>query len=417
MQYVKAAGRRIKLSWNKPRRTDSWILASKVLLCWIAVSIVQNIAYGLYPGRFCWKQNQFVFNKLLGIYCLAVATFFGIFYGNRIWEDYDNGKIDLRNPIQIYCYMNACVGLFNYVTQWTIMPEILSFQNSIPLFSTINFLNISMRSAGRPLVLACLKWFGCPLLLQLTLTLYHSQQNWMITLKIMIPIYLANQINNCFFGSMVMAELVIAEINNKLRSIVAEVNRLQTPSEMILQKRFYRMQRFCDLADRVDELKNKYTMSTGYSIAYLELTAFSLVVSMAINLISTTLGCYTLYQAVADHLLLEQPYNVIQSLVHLVFIVVPFTEMYLLARISQKAIEQAKETGNMLQQINQEHADIRFKQVVDAFWLDVSLIKYKLVPMGLFELNNSVTNIILSTVAGFLLFLIQNDLTLRFSLN
>lgn len=77
---------------------------------------------------------------------------------------------------------------------------------------------------------------------------------------------------------------------------------------------------------------------------------------------------------------------------------------------------QAKVTGNLLQLITLERADIRFKQVVDAFWLEVCTIKFKLMPMGLLELNGSVVNKMYSTVAGFLLFLIQNDLTLRFSL-
>lgn len=36
--------------------------------------------------------------------------------------------------------------------------------------------------------------------------------------------------------------------------------------------------------------------------------------------------------------------------------------------------------------------------------------------MGLLELDGSVVTKMYSTVAGFLLFLIQNDLTLRFSL-
>lgn len=77
---------------------------------------------------------------------------------------------------------------------------------------------------------------------------------------------------------------------------------------------------------------------------------------------------------------------------------------------------QAKETGDLLQRINLEHADVRFKQAVDALWLEVNTIKYKLMPMGLLELDGSLINKIFSTVAGFLLFLIQNDLTQRFSL-
>jgi len=69
-----------------------------------------------------------------------------------------------------------------------------------------------------------------------------------------------------------------------------------------------------------------------------------------------------------------------------------------------------------LQQFDLQHADARFKQVVHAFWLQVVTIDWKLEPLGLLELNTSLVNTVFSAVTGFLLILIQSDLTLRFSL-
>lgn len=77
---------------------------------------------------------------------------------------------------------------------------------------------------------------------------------------------------------------------------------------------------------------------------------------------------------------------------------------------------QTRKTGDLLQQIDLQNADVRFKQVVHSFWLHVSTINYKLVPLGLLELNTNLVNSVFSSVTGFLLILIQSDLTLRFSL-
>jgi len=69
-----------------------------------------------------------------------------------------------------------------------------------------------------------------------------------------------------------------------------------------------------------------------------------------------------------------------------------------------------------LQRFDLQHADARFKQVVNAFWLQVVTINYKLMPLGLLELNTSLVNKVFSSAIGSLLILIQSDLTLRFSL-
>lgn len=48
-----------------------------------------------------------------------------------------------------------------------------------------------------------------------------------------------------------------------------------------------------------------------------------------------------------------------------------------------------KETGLILQRINLTHADLRFKQSVEAFSLLVLVTKYKIQPLGLLEINIS----------------------------
>ncbi|KAM8705000.1 hypothetical protein ACLKA7_009456 [Drosophila subpalustris] len=233
-----------------------------------------------------------------------------------------------------------------------------------------------------------------PFIMQLTLILYqkqtHPELSWITTIRTIIPIILGNQLNNCFFGGIVIAQGLFMQINQLLREMLQEVNRMQTPVGLLLLKPYYRMQRFCELADQLDELARNYSLIAYYSREYLVLTSFSLVISL-------------------------DTYDAPRALAHFVFLLIPFLEIVLVACVSQQELNEAKEAGNLLQQMNLEHADVRFKQVVDVFWLEVCTINLKLMPMGLLELDGSMVNKMYSTVAGILLFLIQNDLNFRFS--
>lgn len=344
MRRLKTAIRRIRVLWRISRRWVNSLTGSQVVLISVVILIAQNIVYGIFPCRFQFKRKKFVFCLPLAGYGLIVATLFGAYYGHHVWQAYTEKQINLRDPIQIYSYMFACAAVFNYVTQWAMVPDILRFQNSLDLFKTMEYFRLTLGVMARSTVLAGVKMFGCPLVMQLTLIIYqkytHPELSWIRSSHIMLPIYLGNQLNNCFFGGIVVTRCVLIEINKRLREILLEVNRLQTPLELLLHKPYYRMQRFCDLADRLDELTSKYALSTAYSMEYLDLTAFSLVTNMAICLTSTTLGIYTQYQAVADYLMLDIPYDIYQALAHFVFLVIPMADIYLLARVCQQVIDE-----------------------------------------------------------------------------
>ncbi|XP_017844675.1 putative gustatory receptor 97a [Drosophila busckii] len=398
------------------------LTTSSVLHACVKASMLQLAIYGLFPGYYSRKRAKFLLSIPLGIYCLVVATLFAVFYVQLMWTDYINDDISQRDVIKIYCYMNVCLCLINYITQWLAMAATLRYQNNLPLLSTLNGLDITLDSIKHALLLEVFKLFGFPLIMLLTLIIYDwlqfSKLSWMNTFGTMLPIYLGNQVNNCFFGSIMLTTGILRQINVLLRDIQLEVNRLQTPLELQLQKPYYRMQRFCELADRLDELAIKFTHTTTNSMSYLKLTGVSLVISLALNLVITTLGFYTQYQAAADYIFTENIYDITQPAVHFVFLVVALSEFYFLSRLSQQALDEANETGCLLQQISLQHSvvDVRFKQEVDAFWLQVRTIQYNLKPLQFLELDGTLVSKIFATVAGFLLFLIQNDLTLRFSL-
>ncbi|XP_034664988.1 putative gustatory receptor 97a [Drosophila subobscura] len=406
-----------------PRRFDRWKIHSKIVLPCLTMTIFLNTLYGIYWGRFSFKRSKFIISKPVAVYSILVGLSFAVYYVRQVYEEFTSGRITSRDTIKIYCYMNVCVCLLNYVTQWAIAGPIVRFQNSVPLFPVANALDVSMMMVWRALLHCVLKMMVCPLIVYVTLVLYqhraHPDMEWTIiaSVRTMMPLIISNQVNNCFFGGLVIANLIVAAINKRIRCIVREANMLQTPVQMEMQKPFYRMQRFCELADSLDELALKYVVTASCSKGYLRFTDWSMIVSMVMNLIGITMGFYNQYLAIADYYINEEePYDLYQAIVQLVFLSVPFMELILVSRISSQMLQETKKTGDLLQRIDLQHADVRFKQVVNSFWLQVSTFDYKLMPLGLLELNSSLVNTVFSAVTGFLLILIQSDLTLRFSL-
>lgn len=347
MNILKGTARRIKKRFAWPARFNSWTLISKFTLVCIGIIMLQNNLYGLLACRYSVKRRKFILSHSLVIYCFCVSGTFAIFYLRLIWTEYIDGHIDSRDAIKIYSYMNVFVALLNYVTQWAMMRQILHFLNNLPLFSTINYFTISFSSVGNAVMLAVLKMFGFTFLMQLTLLLYQKHKypdsTWIQTSAIIFPIVLGNQINNCFFSAMVISRVLLMQINKQLREILLQVNQLQTPADLLFQKSYFRMQRFCDLADHLDELAIKYTLVTSLSNRYLQITSSSLVISMGVNLFSTTLGFYTQYQALADYIMTEESYDVARALANLVFLAVPLLEIVLLAQISQEIIQEVSD--------------------------------------------------------------------------
>ncbi|XP_001358268.2 putative gustatory receptor 97a [Drosophila pseudoobscura] len=405
-----------------PRRFNRWKFQSKIVLPCLTITIFLNTLYGIYWGRFSVKRQKFIFSKPVAVYSVLVGLTFAVYYVWQVYEEFTSGRISSRDTIKIYCYMNVCICLLNYVTQWGITGSIIRFQNSVPLFRVSNALDMSMMIVWRAVLDAVLKMILCPLIVYVTLILYqnraHPEMEWTskTSVKTMLPLIISNQVNNCFFGGLVISNLMIAAINKRIRSIVREVNMMQTPLQMELQKPYYRMRRCCELADSLDKLVIKYVLTVSRSRGYLRFTDWSMVMSMVMNLIGITLGFYNEYLAIADYYINEEPFDLHQAIVQLVFLAVPFMELILVSRISSQMLQENKKTGDLLQRIDLQYADVRFRQVVNSFWLQVSTIEYKLMPLGLLELNSSLVNTIFAAVTGFLLILIQSDLTLRFSL-
>ncbi|XP_041565012.1 putative gustatory receptor 97a isoform X2 [Drosophila elegans] len=346
MRFLKRQTRRFRFAWQSllPCRYRHLKLHTQVVMLCVYVSVFLNILYGVYLGRFSLRRKKFLFSKVVTIYSIFVATIFGTYYIWNIYKELYAGQISSRHTIGIYCYMNVFVCLFNYVTQWVLTGQIIRFQNKIPLFKVLNSLDMSVKIVWKAVTLTILKIFICPLIGYITLILYQkrtqpdSQWTSLTTVKTMLPLIVSNQINNCFFGSLVIANAIVAAINQTVHVIVKEANRMQSPVQINLNKPYYRMRRFCELADRLDELAEKYCLTAGCSKRYFRFTDCSMVLSMLMNLIGITMGVYNQYLAIADYYINEEPFDLFLAIVLLIFLAVPFLELVMVARISNQTL-------------------------------------------------------------------------------
>ncbi|XP_069961673.1 putative gustatory receptor 94a isoform X2 [Bactrocera oleae] len=366
------------------------------------------------------SKGRFYHSYIIAMYALAIAITFTVSYGQSMLNDWQNDEFDLENVTKLYSYMNIISVIINYLTALILSKTFVRFFNTVALFDTLKFFEVSARTVMVSVRLVILKALLIPVIYEVTLLLQQIRnepdKHLLWTLYTVLPLILAQMFPNIFFSALVISKVLVETLNERLCEIVNEVNCMQSTLQMSLHKPYYRMQRFCDLADRLDLLAQKYDIICRQMTKYLQLLSAPLICSLLCNLCGITVGCFRQYLAIAETLVNNEPYDVFQASTNAVFLAISVIEVMLQAQISDNNVVKVQETGLILQRINLTHADLRFKQSVEAFSLLVLVTKYKIQPLGLMEINISLIQDVLSAVTSFLLIFVQSDLTLRFSL-
>ncbi|XP_039961240.1 putative gustatory receptor 94a [Bactrocera tryoni] len=393
-------------------------------LKWVKICVGFTFAslmfFGFSAHGISIRKGRFYNSYIIAIYALSIASVFTVSYGQSMLNDWQNDEFDLENVTNLYRYMNITSVIINYLTAFILSSTFVRFFNTVSLFETLRFFEVSARTVIVSVRLVILKALLIPVIYEVTFLLQQIRNEpdkpllW--TLYTVLPLVLAQMYPNLFFSALVIGKVLVETLNERLCEIVNEVNCMQTPLQMSLHKPYYRMQRFCDLADRVDLLAQKYDIICRQTTKYLQLLSAPVICSLLCNLCGITVGCFRQYLAVAETLVNNEPYDVFQALTNAAFLAISVIEVMLLAQISDNNVVKVQETGLILQRINLIHADLRFKQSVDAFSLLVLVTKYKIEPLGMLEINISLIQDVLSAVTSFLLIFVQSDLTLRFSL-
>ncbi|XP_028894351.2 putative gustatory receptor 94a [Zeugodacus cucurbitae] len=390
-----------------------------VKIC-VGITIGNLMLFGFSAHGISLRNYRFYNSYITALYSLTIAIAFTVCYGQSMLNDWQQNQFDLENVIKLYSYMNITSVIINYLTVLLLSRTFVRFFNGVSLFETLKFFDVSAKTVIVSVRLVILKAILIPVIYEVTLILQQLRnepdKHLLWTLYTLLPMVLSQMLPHLFFGTLVISKVLMETLNERLSEIANETNCMQTALQMKLHKPYYRMQRFCDLADRLDLLAQKYQIICRQTTTYLQLLSAPLICSLLCNLCGITVGCFRQYLAIAETFVNNEPYDVFHALTNAVFLAISVIEVMLQGHISDNNIVKVQETGLILQRINLTHADLRFKQSVEAFSLLVLVTKYKIQPLGLLEINISLIQDVLSAVTSFLLIFVQSDLTLRFSL-
>ncbi|XP_017003110.2 putative gustatory receptor 94a [Drosophila takahashii] len=383
--------------------------------------IIFMTAFGLLANRYrSGRHERFRFSKAYLAYALLWTIAFSFVYGRQIYKEYLQGQINLKDAITLYSYMNISVAVINFVTQMLISDHVAKMMSRVPFFDTLKTLRLDSRSLYKSISLALVKTIVFPLTLEVAFVLQqrrqHPEMSLIWTVYKLFPLVISNLLNNCYFGAMVVVKEMLNALNIRLELQLQEVNLLQRKDQLKLYTRYYRMQRFCCLADELDQLAYRYRLIYVHAGKYLTPMALSMILSLICHLLGITVGFYSLYYAIADTFIMGKPYDGLGSLINLVFLLISLAEVTLLTHLCNHLLVATRKSAVILQEMNLRHADTRYRQAVHGFTLLVTVTKFQIKPMGLYELDMRLISNVFSAVAMFLLILVQADLSQRFKM-
>ncbi|XP_037946425.1 putative gustatory receptor 94a [Teleopsis dalmanni] len=397
---------------------------NKKLVQLIVILIISLLTLlGLHISYFSRAEKKFIFSKVLLCYSIAVLSVFTLFYGEQFLYDYNANLIALKNVGKLHTYMNVAAVIASYISMVALVVPTIEFLQRVKLFELITYFEAGKKvfTTAATLVLTKTIAFQVAIGLVSVIRFYRNDANnkddsLVRTLFLLLPSIIASLLPNCFFGAIVVSGLLFSILNERLQNIVNEVNCLQTDLQMKLQKPYYRMHRFCDLADNMDVLTEKFILICVDSIKYFDLVAVPFICSLVCNLFGITVGFFTQYLAIVETLVNEESYDAFNAITNSVFLVVSICDIALQAYMCNKSVMTVRNTSIILQHMNITHVDIRFKQSAETFSALLLVTKYKTEPLGFLQIDMSLVHDVLSAVTSFLLILIQSDLSLRFSL-
>ncbi|XP_023296333.1 putative gustatory receptor 94a [Lucilia cuprina] len=370
---------------------------------------------------YSWRTKKFYINYFLVAWCITIIILFTLIYIRRLYNEVVSEELDLKNAVTLYYYMNIFGAATNFLSQLWNTKAAAHFFNTVKLFETLKYFDVDVEVIHSSLLLVTLKIIIFPIIIEITLILRqlrndYEERSLLWTIYTLYPLVIANIIPNCLFGIFVVCRQLTMSLNRHLKELEKEANFLQNMDQILLHKPFYRMQKFCNLADKLDELAEKYSLICAQTLLYMSMCSTPLLASLLCNLFGITAGFFRQYYALADTLINEESYDVFNAITNGVFLIISFLEIALHSLVADQSIEAVKETGLILKRIRLDHADVRFRQSVEKFSFEILVIDFKIQPMRLLNIDLGLLHDVLSAVTSFLLILIQSDLTLRFSL-
>ena len=299
---------------------------------------------GLNCNMYSFRTKKFYIDTCLVIWCLISMFIFAWLYLKKLYDGFINDEFVIENAVSLFYYMNVIGGLLNYCSQILVGKGFTNLFNNSNVFEAMDYLSVDLKMLQSQIVLVVTKIILYPLVTEITLILQHLREdeddtNVLWTLFTLYPLILSNVIPNCFFGIMILSRQGILALNQDLLNVEKEANFIQNPQQMGLHKHYYRMHRFCNLADKLDELLRMYSMICYSTMNYVNLSAIPIIAALLCNLFAITAGFFRQYYSLADTLINEESYDAFNAITNAVFLIISLIEVALHSFVAEQIVQ------------------------------------------------------------------------------
>lgn len=311
----------------------------------MVLALLFGIAYsfGLLSCAYSRRERRFYINNLLMIWCIGMTITVTIGSAKQLYAAYNDDKINLANAETLYYYISIVGVVLSYICQLVQTTELREFLSNVPLFEILDYFELKRSVVKSSIQIILVKTVVFPIILEINLLIRQSrnepEESLLKTFYTLFPTVVSNFLPNCAFSSIVVCYHTMRALNLRLEKIEKEANFYQDVKQMILHKHFYRMQKFCNLADTLDELSQKYTLICGYTLRYVDINSVAIMATLLCNLFAITGGLFQEYNALADTFINKKNYDVFDALTNGVFLSIAVADIALYGSMANDCLE------------------------------------------------------------------------------
>lgn len=302
----------------------------------VFVVILGTATYG-----YSLKKKFFVTSFPILIYGIAVAILFSFYYLPEVYSEVINYENE-KDISKIYTALNILSAEVSYVVLIFYHRGIVKFLNNA--LTEFNFMKRYVQDDTKvpKISLFGVKALGFPAILWVTITfkqLYYESLDGESTVShltqgymTMIPYMIRSASSTFLYGIMLLTAFYMSTLIEDVGLIVKEINLMTFHKDLKTQKPFYKMQRFCELSDQLDEILTIYSRVMRITGEYIGFVGIPWIASLGCNLIGVTYGIFAQYTYIVSTVFDGEPYEVTRVFTGTIFILVSALEIFLQAK-------------------------------------------------------------------------------------
>lgn len=313
----------------------------KLIFIAIFTSFTFVVILGIANYGYSFKRKKFVHSLPVFIYAIAVATLFSIYYLPQIYNEIINFE-DERDISKIYPVLNILSAEVSFMVLFYYHSKIIVFLNKAQIEfilmkeyvqSKVNVLRLSVFGV---------RALGFPLILCATTTIKHLLYNPLEgesavnRLKqgylSIIPYIIRSSSSTLIYGILMFTSFYMKSLIADVQSITKEVNLLNFHRDFRIYKPFHKMQRFCEMSDRLDEILGIYSRIMSITQEYVRFIQIPWIASLGCNTFGVTYGIFAQYTYIVNTTFDGNDYDIVSAFSGAIFILVSAIDIFLQAQ-------------------------------------------------------------------------------------